>query len=378
MRINAITLRPYRNFDHLELCFSEQRVLIEGQNGRGKSNLLEAISYLSIGKSIRGAQDHHVVPHQGQYFDIEAECQNGSQVHNLRIYFSKKEGKRVFSDRSPLPRVADIIGRFKTVHFSPEDVSLVLRFAAQRRRLLDILISQASPEYLKDLQQYQRVLAQRNALLRMYREGPRAGRSATGPNNANDAALEAWNAQLAPLGGRIRWTRVKALEQLVPAMKASYGRFAAESVGVSYRWSGMDQVIDQAAPDQRSQQDDFIEALQEDLSRKKSQEIQQGFSLSGPHRDQLGFTLDGQAADTYASEGQLKTILIAWKIAEMEYLKETTQQQPVLLLDDLFSELDQNRIREIMGSMDGYDQVLLTTPQNLKESERFGFARIAL
>lgn len=366
MRINEITLQPYRNFDRLSLSLKEDRILIVGKNGRGKSNLLEAISYLSIGKSIRGAQDVQAVPHQGQYFDIEAVCEEAVHVHRLRIYFSKKEGKRVFCDRTPLPRIADIIGQFKSVHFSPEDVSLVLRFPAQRRRLLDILISQASPSYLRELQQYQRVLTQRNALLRTIREARYTA--------SNDAYLGVWNEKLAQLGGTIRQERLQALQQMGPVLEIMYERFAQsdERAEIVYRWSGQSEKAVGCSKEK------LIEELGSELDKKKNQEIQQGFTLSGPHRDQLSFSLNGLPADIYASEGQLKTILIAWKMAETEYLKTQTQQRPVLLLDDLFSELDKGRIAQILGAMELFEQVVLTTPQEIQEIEEYGFCRIEL
>jgi DNA replication and repair protein RecF len=369
VRIHEIALQPYRNIDKLQLDLAADRILLVGENGKGKSNLLEAISYLSIGKSIRGSQDGQVVPHDGQYFDIEAKCQEGSITRHLRVYFSKKEGKRVFCDRSPLPRVSDLIGRFKTVHFSPEDVSMVMRFPAQRRRLLDILISQSDAVYLRDLQQYQRVLAQRNAQLRALRESR---------SQAGIEALEVWNKQLAHWGSRLRQRRLEVLNILDPLMANYYRSFSKdqEKAKMVYRWTGFNTDADEEKVVLTAE--NLKEIMLEDLKKKRDQEQQQGFTLVGPHRDQLVFTLDGVAADTYASEGQLKTLLVAWKMAEVEYLSQNNDEKPVLLLDDLFSELDQGRIQQVMEAMGGLDQVIMTTPQQVEEAERFGFSPINL
>ena len=126
MRIRELTLRPFRNFAAIHLGFAADHVLIFGPNGRGKSNILEAISYLSIGKSVRGAKDQHVVPHGEDFFDVRALCTDGRHDQQLRVFYDKKEGKKAFVDATPLPRVSELLGTFRTVHFSPEDVSLVL------------------------------------------------------------------------------------------------------------------------------------------------------------------------------------------------------------------------------------------------------------
>ena len=219
MRIREISLQPFRNFNELRLQFEADRILIGGANGRGKSNILEAVSYLSIGKSVRGAQDVQAVPHEGQYFDIRAVCCDGPHYHQLRLFYGTQEGKKIFCDGTPLPRLADVLGIFKTVHFSPEDVALVMRFPAQRRRLLDILISQTSAPYLYDLQQYQRVLAQRNHLLKVSRGALR---------DSDNRALDAWDHQFAHLGARIRRRRLEVLGNMKQVFAEYYARLSGQ------------------------------------------------------------------------------------------------------------------------------------------------------
>lgn len=344
MRIRELSLRPFRNFASIHLPFEADRTLIFGPNGRGKSNILEAISYLSIGKSVRGAKDQQAVPHDGDYFDIRANCENGRHAQRMRVFFGKKEGKKAFLDDNPLARVSDVLGHFRTVHFSPEDVSLVLRFPAQRRRILDILISQSSAAYLRDLQHYQRVLNQRNHLLRT------AKRNAE--RTISDQVIQPWDIQLAELGARIRGLRMAALDMLSGPFVQFYTRFSpgGEEAAIEYKGN-------------RDPEVDLEKALVEELVRKRRQELQAGHTLCGPHRDDVSFVLDGQSAEIYASEGQLKTILIAWKLAEGRYLEQQCGQQPVILLDDVFSELDHNRIGVLLEIVDEFEQVVVTTPQ---------------
>jgi len=360
VRIRSLTLRPFRNFKQIDLSFEEDHVLIFGPNGRGKSNILEAISYLSIGKSVRGAKDQQVVPHGEEYFDIQARCHNGRHEQKLRLFYAKTSGKKAFCEETPLPRVSDVLGLFKTVHFSPEDVSLVLRFPAQRRRLLDILISQSSPKYLRDLQRYQRVLTQRNHLLRTWRKG--------GMSSGEEGNLEPWTAQLAQLGGELRQKRLDSLEKMRGPFASYYRRFVPDGEEAAIEYRGAE------AGEDRSQEEKLLEKFQE----RREQELQVGYTLYGPHRDDLIFTLNDQAADTFGSEGQLKTILIAWKMSEVRLLEDPEEKQPVFLLDDVFSELDRQRVEEFLEIIDEFDQVLITTPQEPGSTIGKQFAEIRL
>lgn len=365
MRIGEIALQPFRNFEKIHLFFEADRTMISGGNGRGKSNILEAISYLSIGKSIRGAQDYQAVPHGGQYFDVRAVCHFGDRLHQLRLFYGAKEGKKVFCDGAPLPRVSDVLGIFKTVHFSPEDVALVMRFPAQRRRLLDILISQTSAPYLHDLQRYQRVLAQRNHLLRDAQRFPR---------KLDGEVLKVWDAQLARLGAQIRFRRLGAVGKLAELVAAFYGRFCThnEEVGLTYQRTHT--AGQEGAPEEEKLCDELLEELQQ----QRSAELQQGHTRCGPHRDNLMFSLNSKPADSFASEGQLKTLLISWKMSEVCFLEQETGQRPVLLLDDVLSELDGQRTGELLEMVGEFDQVLLTTPQRPDERLQGRFGEIRL
>lgn len=365
MRIREISLQPFRNFSELCLQFDVDRILIGGANGRGKSNILEAISYLSIGKSVRGAQDAQAVPHDGQYFDIRAVCCDGPHSHQLRLFYGDREGKKIFCDGTPLPRIADVLGIFKTVHFSPEDVALVMRFPAQRRRLLDILISQTSAPYLYDLQQYQRVLAQRNQLLKMTR----------GSLRDNDGqALDVWDSQLARLGARIRFRRLEILGCLQEIFAAHYARLSGqrEKAGVSYQCSRT------AGGNLILSEEWLYEDLQQELRNARFTELHLGHTRCGSHRDNLVFTLDGHPADSFASAGQMKTLLISWKMAEVYVLMEETGQGPVLLLDDVFSELDAQRSGALMEMVEAFEQVVITAPRKPDEKLCSGFKEIWL
>jgi len=363
VRILQLTLQPYRNFEALELNLDRERVLIVGANGRGKSNVLEAVSYLSLGKSIRGAKDQEGVPHQGAHFDIRAGWHDGQRERQLRVYYSDHEGKRVFLDGAQLSRVSDVLTQFQSVHFSPEDVALVLQFSAQRRRLLDILISQSSASYLRDLQRYQRVVTQRNRWCRNWSSG------------AGDE-LAAWDAQLIRLGGSIRRRRLETLTALQEPLMPLYERLSTgrEVVGLTYRNKAIEEAGEESLPSAEALSDE----LGDELAGSREQERRAGHTLYGPHRDAFGFTLNGEAAHVYASQGQQKSVLVSWKMAEARYLESQSGQLPVLLLDDVFSELDGERTSQLTNLIEAFDQVVVTSPGSLRPDVAEQFTRVNL
>ena len=364
LKLSQLTLVAYRNFSNFEVAFDGGAALIVGRNGCGKSNILEAISYLSIGKSIKGTRDRDVVPHDGSHFDIHGAWNDGTRDRRLRVFYSGDDGKRVFVDEAPLPRVSDILSQFQSVHFAPQDVSLVLHFSAQRRRLIDILISQADVSYVRDLQQYQRILNQRNEYLRRYGSTLSAG----------SEELDVWDQQLSRLGGSLRHKRVETLEALYSDFVRSFRSFADESEepGLTY----CERVVGDGAaelPDEESVREEFGRELV--ASRQRDCRVKH--TTIGPHRDGLTFTLNGESADTFGSQGQLKSLLLSWKLAELRFLQGRCDTQPVLLLDDLFSELDEERSSRVIDMLEGFDQVVLTAPR-VPEFARDRFAEICL
>lgn len=350
MRIRQLQLRPFRNFADLELDLGTQGALIVGDNGRGKSNILEAISYLSLGKSIRGARDHEAVPHDGGWFDIRGVWQESEgRERQARVFYSGDDGKRVFLDGAALPKVSDLVSQFHTVHFAPEDVALVLQFSAQRRRLLDILISQASSAYLQALQRYGRLLTQRNHFLRQLTQ-----------RRADATERDLWDQQLAEPGAQIRRARLDALVEILPLLDSCYATFSTgrERAGIEYRGEALPASTEEI-PTEEDLREQFLDELRTDPIREQ----RAGHTLSGPHRDAFGFTLGDSSAETYGSQGQLKSILLSWKMAESRYLEVRSGRQPVLLFDDVFSELDAQRSQQLLELADAFDQVILTAPR---------------
>ncbi len=346
MHLSRLELADYRNFDRAVFEFPAEGVAISGANGRGKSNILEAIFFLAIAKSSRGANDRDVVRWGAHSFIVEGSVERRDEPVELRIAFDAQlHKKKAFVGGEPLQRVSAIVGQFNAVLFSPEDVDLVLRTPPERRRLLDILISQSSPSHLSDLETYRRVLAQRNRLLKD--AGPRL--------LVDSGQLEAWDSQLAEAGARIVSDRLSTLTFLEPKAKSYYERISseAETLSLSYRGTV-------ASSDPETRCGDLLSALR----ARREDEVRLGHTLSGPHRDHLIFQLDGRPIHQFGSKGQMKSALLSWKLAEAAYLHEHTDHRPVLLMDDVFSELDTPRARAVLELVSEFGQVVLTTARD--------------
>ena len=345
MYVSDLKLTNFRNFERAEFTFDQDKTAVCGDNARGKSNLLEAVYFLALSKSGRGAKDRDVLRWGAGYFTIEAVVEREDQSLPIRIAYDPRVGKKAYLKEHPLPRLSDLIGAFNAVLFSPEDVDLVLREPPQRRRILDILVSQSSASYLSDLDLYHRVLSQRNRLLK---DRGRALLADPGP-------LEPWNHQLAELGGRVVAHRLGALGEIQPTIERYYRQIAptSECLQAVYR-SPVD-------PAESGRGEEILACA---LRDRLPQEVELKFTLSGPHRDNLVFTLDGREAHQFASMGQLKSILLAWKLAEATFLEARTQRRPVLLMDDVFSELDRKRADALLDLISSFGQVVITSARD--------------
>jgi len=358
LQITAIELENYRNFERAKFSFDRKQTAVCGENARGKSNLLESIFFLAIGKSGRGARDKDVVKWGKDFFSIDAVTSRDEQPVPIRIAYDSRLGKKkAYLDANPLPRLSELIGRFNAVLFSPEDVDLVLRDPPQRRRLLDILVSQCNAAYLSDLDQFRRVLSQRNRLLKE-------------SDRLDPTQLAPWNGQLAALGARIVLARLQALDEIEPMAQAYYRTISAspEVFGSTYR------SLVKSEDRERAQ-----EILADALLDRQAEEFSVGYTLSGPHRDNLLFTLDGRSAHQFASKGQLKSVLLAWKLSEASFLDSRTGYAPVLLMDDIFSELDKKRAESLLELVASFGQVILTSARDPDLAfEGKGYTRIDL
>ncbi len=347
MRLDWIRVEDFRNHAKTHLACGERSTILVGNNGEGKTNLVEAVSYACLTKSFYAENDTLVVRRGARGFFLEAEFWAESGIrYRVRLEFNENERqKRLTVNGAPVERLSEQIGRFPIVVLSPEQSGITAGLPAERRRFLDMVISQSSRVYLEDALDYRRVLRQRNKILL---EAKLSRRDAT-------RELNAWDESLAELGARLMVKRKEFVEEFREDLLGTYRQVAgeAEQPAVEYTPS--------VAMDEKASGARIQELLLEALKQKRPDEQRLGTSLAGPHRDELMMSLGGLEARKFASQGQHKTLLIALKLAELQFLKERSDETPLLVLDDVFSELDRERSARLLDLLPEFGQTFVTT-----------------
>ena len=359
MLLRKLTLRQFRAHAHSELAFAPGINLIHGPNGAGKTNVLEAVHYLCIGRSFVASKDSYALQFGQPFFELrgEFEPERRSQLE-IRLVYEAGEGKRVFVNGAPLDRLADLVGRVPVVVFAPGDHALTDGPPEQRRRFLDNTLSQAKPSYLSDLLKYRRTLKQRNAILARGRF-------------ADPALLEPWNEELSKSASRITVARARFIDEFNTYMATACAmmKAIAETPTVTYRAF--------AALPEEPTEDELAELHRARLSEALPREREGRRSLIGPHRDDLIFRLNEVEVRRYASQGQHRTFGMALKLAKFLFLKASRNETPLLLLDDLFSDLYRHQASvflELLQSSEDLGQRLITTADELPFRDVVDFA----
>lgn len=351
MRLAAIRLTNYRNFTEQRLEFPQRGVAIVGDNGQGKTNLLEAIYYLEIFRSFRGAADEQLVRFGEEVFRVEGRyVSDGRDGSIAAAYDRSQRKKKVFVDGVEPPRLGDGLGKLGVVVFSPSDVEIIAGSPSVRRRFLDIILSLTEPRYLDHLQRYRQILLHRNALLR---------------RGASPTEIAVWNPGLVQAGSRV----VAARETWIRSRAGSFSnhvRNIAATDGASLEYESS-VPLDGEASDPGAIANSFAAQL----DKQRDREIRRGTTLSGPHRDDFRIRAATDAPGswvdlrTYGSGGQQRTAAVALRMVEAETLRERLGSDPVILLDDVFAELDVGRSRRILDWVEKEEstQVILTAPK---------------
>ena len=325
MVLTELILRGFRAHEHSELSLSSGLNLIYGPNGSGKTNLLEAIHFLALGKSFLASKDSYSLRFGAPFFDLRGTFeQEGRSAFEVRVIFKPDEGKRILVNGAPLERLADLVGRIPIVILAPVDQSLTEGAPEERRRFLDNTMSQARPSYLNALLKYRRTLKQRNAVLS-------AGRS------VRPELLAPWNEEFVKGGVQVSLLRARFVEEFGRYLDQAWN--LVESIGErpTLEYNGFTSVRDWT--DGQEIERKFRSKMEQSYSSEKSMRR----TLVGPHRDELTFRLNDIEVRRYASQGQHRTFGMALKLAKYLYLKEITQRTPLLLLDDVFGDLDLRR-----------------------------------
>ncbi|MBJ6361694.1 DNA replication/repair protein RecF [Paenibacillus sp. GCM10012307] len=343
MFLKQITLQNYRNYERIELNTDSQVNLFVGENAQGKTNLLEAVFVLALTKSHRTNKDKELIGWEGAHAHIHGEVEKKYGTVKLDLSFSS-QGKKAKVNGLEQRKLSAFIGSLNVVMFAPEDLEIVKGAPGIRRRFLDMEIGQVQPGYLHTLQQYGKVLAQRNNYLK-----------SSGPGSAQQPLLDVWNMQLAEFGVKIIKKRQSFIHKLLRWAKSIHSGITAgkEELDIKYRPSlDIDLEQDQSV---------LFEQFMIKLTQVKDQELRRGVTLIGPHRDDLTFYINGKEAQVYGSQGQQRTTALSLKLAEIELIHEEIGEYPLLLLDDVLSELDQNRQTQLIETFQTKVQTFITT-----------------
>jgi len=346
MKIEEITLRNFRNYAELRLRPSAGINLFFGLNGSGKTNLLEAIHYCALGKSHRVASDASVIRAGETFAYCETAVRTGGVLRNISVQISAvdQNKKTIQIDHKKIRRFSEMMGCLQCVIFSPEDLGLIREGPSLRRRYLDMMISQINQKYFLSLQQYKAAMEQRNAILKNLR-GDSAGAA---------YMLEDFERLMARQAAVIVEERKKIIEMLSDLTCQTYRQISgreSERFTLGYHSS-------------LKEESSVETALFEALQRSREDDIRQGITTIGPHRDDLTLALNKKNMKLFASQGQVRTAALSLKLAQMKTLKSISGEDPVLLLDDVMSELDKDRRSRLLEEIGSYQTFITCTDQS--------------
>lgn len=350
----SVAARDYRNFARLDVAVPPAGLVVIGENGHGKTNLLEAVAYLGLLRSFRGARDADVVRFGAAAFHVRGTLAPPLAYDTVSVGYERaSKKKRASLDGVDQARLTNALGALPSVAFSPADVALVAGSPGDRRRYLDVLLALSSPAYLQALQQFRAALLRRNAALRLaQRDGGRGD---------HPARVQVWEPALAHAGGFV----VAARHRFVATHAERYAQLCTaigEREGALLRYSAVGgENGGEACTDSAAQS----AALARAFEQQRTNELRRGITLVGPHRDELHLQLGGRDLRTFGSAGQQRSAAIALRLLELAALREALGHAPLLLLDDPFAELDLGRAGRVLGLLEeaGAAQVLLAVPR---------------
>lgn len=348
----GLRLTDFRSYAHVDLTLEPGVTTFVGQNGQGKTNLVEAVAYASVLGSHRVATDAPLVRSGAERAIVSLDVVQGDRTILLELEINPGKANRARVNRSAVTRARDVLGILHTVVFAPEDLALVKGDPSDRRRFLDDLLVQRTPRLQGVRADYERILKQRNALLKSAHLARRA--------SIDDVTrtLEVWDEQLATVGGELVAARMSALDDLRPPLEEAYALLAGGPDAVSSADVGITYASATREP-MSTDRDECRAALLTGIELRRRDELDRGVTLIGPHRDDLQLTLGDLPAKGFASHGESWSIALGLRLASLEVLR-SDGDEPVLILDDVFAELDAPRRRRLSERVVGGAQVLLT------------------
>lgn len=327
MYIKSLSLKNFRNYQEQSLTFDEATNVFCGGNAQGKTNLLEALYLFSIGKSFRTQQDADLIRFGEDYTKLTLRFSDRHREHTLEIIILRSRRKQIKINGLTISRLSELVGHLNVVLFYPEELGLVKEGPNIRRRFMDVAISQLRPAYYHTLGRYQRVVEQRNKLIKRIRlsKNGAAGLIETVP---------VWNEKLVDYGMELMQYRSAFMERLDQLAQKAHFEASGEQLHIAYK-------------PRFATREEFLSKLAESFER----ELEQGYTLYGPHREDFDIFINDKPAKSFGSQGQQRSAVLSLKLAQADLLFEEYGEYPVLLLDDIMSELDQKRRAYLAGKI---------------------------
>lgn len=350
MIVKNLVLKNFRNYGGLEFQPAPGLSVLFGPNGAGKTNILESLVVLALTRSNRSARDDELVTMGQDSYYLRTAIERSEGPAKVEVAWEKGRRKQFKYNGAVVPSAAGVVGRLLVVFFGPDELQIAKGAPAERRRYLDIILSQVSPTYLHNLTQYSRILGQRNKLLRLALD-----------SGLDREHLTVWDEQLVEVGSWLTERRAAAALRLAEEARAAHAELASERETLEAAYDPA--VLRRREGDaEKATRDDLRAAFFDKLERLRPAELARGVSLVGPHRDDLVLNLNGADLRNFGSQGQTRTAALALKFAELSFLRQETGEEPVMLLDDVLSELDEGRRKALAGLLeDGRRQAFVTT-----------------
>ncbi len=346
MHLQTLRLLNFRNHLDTTCEFTPGINVLLGDNGQGKTNILEAISYLCLTKSFYEASDALVLRFEEDLFSVDGRMESGGGIFDIRVAYTDSQHEKVFTiNKRRVEPFSSVIGKFPLVICSPEHAPITSGGPSERRRFVDFVISQSNALYFQELIEYRKVVRHRNKILldaRMTRKDP-------------GLMLEPWDQQLVTLGSSLTWKRMKFVSGFQEFIAAAYHHLVGHEEEPSMEYQP------QLSTGPWNSPASVEEELRENMANHRTEELRAGTTLVGPHRDEFLMRINGRDLRKFASQGQHKTFLVALKIGEFFYLKDRCDETPLLLLDDIFSELDEHRAAHLLRFTGELSQTFVTS-----------------
>lgn len=357
MKVERLNLKNFRNYEYQSIEFGEGINILYGENAQGKTNILEALYITATGKSQRTNNYQDMIRKGSEGFEVSLTANSRERTNQIDIRYYREKGKHAEINGIRRNRISDILGTMNMIFFSPETLDIVKGSPLQRRKFIDVLLCQVSKNYLYSLQQYNQLVKNKSLALKK-------GRS----DKKYDEIIPIWNANMSRHGGRIAYIRDRTIKRLDFYMKEEMRRISSqrEDSDLIYKtFTECDSQADEAY---------YSERLEKKLEEGMSREKELGQCLYGPHRDDVEILLNGMNSRQYCSQGQQRSLALALVLSELKWVDEIKGDRPVLLLDDVMSELDQGRQEYLMLGLKDMQAIITTTDDQMPGYGRFGSA----